>query len=260
MHNLLIKLPTSFRYVSCSECSYDSDNCTCDSADRCYCSLRGVDITAKVKTAEKLRRDSLRSCESDDKCYCSMSDDKGSTTWCDTDSCASAAKCYCSPEKKNGNHSKANGKKSGSSKVKPAKDDLTLDYEFFNVGPATSRHVRPNEALSVKKSVEMAALFADVKLSQTTDITNLDPKNLMKNLHKKTHNDGSSNDEEVVYRNKRNNNCNSDYIIRSNNKEIILKKDIEISSKMLSKSEGLYQAITPRPVSASLEDSLGYLP
>jgi hypothetical protein len=189
-----------------------------------------------------------------------MSDEKGSTTWCDTDSCVSAAKCYCAPEKKNGFQMKATGKKNGNNKEKPAKNDLTLDYEFFNVGP-TSRHVKPNEALSVKKSVEMAALFADVKLSQTTDITNLDPSNLMKNMQKKNQTgDGSSNDEEVVYRNKRNSNCNRDYIIRSNNKEIILKKDIEISAKMLSKSEGLYQAITPRPVSASLEDSLGYLP
>lgn len=33
------------------------------------------------------------------------------------------------------------------------------------------------EALSVKKSAEIAALFADVKLSQTTDITHLMPKN-----------------------------------------------------------------------------------
>ncbi|KAJ8921234.1 hypothetical protein NQ315_013706, partial [Exocentrus adspersus] len=34
-----------------------------------------------------------------------------------------------------------------------------------------------NEALSVKKSAEIAALFADIKLSQTTDITHLTSKN-----------------------------------------------------------------------------------
>lgn len=33
------------------------------------------------------------------------------------------------------------------------------------------------EALSVKKSAEIAALFADIKLSQTTDITHLSPRN-----------------------------------------------------------------------------------
>lgn len=33
------------------------------------------------------------------------------------------------------------------------------------------------DALSVKKSAEIAALFADVKLSQTTDITHLAPRN-----------------------------------------------------------------------------------
>lgn len=32
-----------------------------------------------------------------------------------------------------------------------------------------------NEALSVKKSAEIAALFADIKLSQTTDITHIIP-------------------------------------------------------------------------------------
>lgn len=32
-----------FRYVSCSECSYDSEACTCTSADRCYCSLGATD-------------------------------------------------------------------------------------------------------------------------------------------------------------------------------------------------------------------------
>lgn len=31
------------------------------------------------------------------------------------------------------------------------------------------------DALSVKKSAEIAALFADIKLSQTTDITHLVP-------------------------------------------------------------------------------------
>lgn len=34
-----------------------------------------------------------------------------------------------------------------------------------------------SEALAVKKSAEIAALFADVKLSQTTDITHLAPRN-----------------------------------------------------------------------------------
>ncbi|KAH0807682.1 hypothetical protein GEV33_015109 [Tenebrio molitor] len=33
------------------------------------------------------------------------------------------------------------------------------------------------EALSVKKTAEIAALFADIKLSQTTDIAHLTPRN-----------------------------------------------------------------------------------
>ncbi|EAT35041.1 AAEL012768-PA, partial [Aedes aegypti] len=88
---------SSSGYVSCSECSYDSDACTCTSADRCYCSLGGDDINAKLNEASN--RSSLPSCKSDEKCYCSMGEtqgeEEGSTTWCDTDSCLSHEKCYC---------------------------------------------------------------------------------------------------------------------------------------------------------------------
>lgn len=40
-------------YVSCSECSYDSDTCTCVSADKCYCSLG-------QRNFESSRRSSVR--------------------------------------------------------------------------------------------------------------------------------------------------------------------------------------------------------
>lgn len=40
-----------------------------------------------------------------------------------------------------------------------------------------------NEALSVKKSAEIAALFSDIKLSQTTDISQLLPKHLTRNVY-----------------------------------------------------------------------------
>uniref|UniRef100_A0A182IME2 PID domain-containing protein n=1 Tax=Anopheles atroparvus TaxID=41427 RepID=A0A182IME2_ANOAO len=165
---------SSSGYVSCSECSYDSDACTCTSADRCYCSLGGDDINAKLHQASN--RSSAPSCRSEDKCYCSMGEtpnEDGSTTWCDTDSCISNEKCYCSTRHgqlgKCGTgvgHSKPPGTKG--SKV----DKLALDYELFTVG-GSGRPVKASEALSVKKTVEVAAEFADVKLSQTTDITNL---------------------------------------------------------------------------------------
>lgn len=247
-----------YRYVSCSECSYDSDNCTCNSADRCYCSLGGDDINAKLNKAEEQRRSSVTSCHSDDKCYCSMGD--GSTTWCDSDSCATGSKCYCSPHEKHEKKSlkktssKEETKKSKSSRSRN-KDNLALDYELFTVG-SSSKHVKPTEALSVKKSVEMAAVFADVKLSQTTDITNLKPgkDKKSKHHHKKHH------DDYVSIKNVKNvSKSNTEDFYKSS--EVILRKDVEVTSKRVTtKTEGYYQSVMPRPVSASLEDSLGYLP
>ncbi|XP_053690595.1 uncharacterized protein LOC128739187 [Sabethes cyaneus] len=159
---------SSSGYVSCSECSYDSDACTCTSADRCYCSLGGDDINAKLNEASN--RNSLPSCKSDDKCYCSMGEtqEEGSTTWCDTDSCVSNEKCYCAP--RNDEIQKCASKPVTADKN--AADKLALDYELFTVG-GNGRPIDASEALSVKKTVEVAAVFADVQLSQTTDITDL---------------------------------------------------------------------------------------
>lgn len=296
-----------FSYVSCSECSYDSDNCTCNSADRCYCSLGAGDINAKLNKAEEERRSP--SCNSDDKCYCSMGEtiEGGSTTWCDdSDSCASASKCYCSlhdrkSRKKKSSNSNIVGLNSGSSsninkstgsaintnnnnnksitveggtrKNKSNRsrtaDKLALDYELFTAN-GSGRHVKPTEALSVKKSVEMAAVFADVKLSQTTDITSLQPSkdiktHKSKHHHKKHHNSNNNTIEEnkkVANSNNNNNSKNDDYYLKANgSNEVILRKDLDISIKRAAlKSDGYYQPIGQRPVSASLEDSLGYLP
>jgi hypothetical protein len=239
------------RYVSCSECSYDSDNCTCNSADRCYCSLGGDhDINAKLNKAEQQRRSSINSCHSDDKCYCSMGEElDGSTTWCDSESCASDSKCYCSP---NATKPKKNGKKCKSR----GKDNFALDYELFTVG-SSSKNVKPTEALSVKKTVEMAAVFADVKLSQTTDITNLKPQKEKKTNNKsKPHHHKKKHDELVAIKNVKN--------TTSTNEIVMLRGEADLNGKraaaIANKTEGYYQSVMQRPVSASLEDSLGYLP
>lgn len=59
---------SSSGYVSCSECSYDSESCTCVSADKCYCSLsRRIPATSVPEIV------------------CA----------CDTDSCSESNKCYC---------------------------------------------------------------------------------------------------------------------------------------------------------------------
>lgn len=69
---------SSSGYVSWSECSYDSDTCTCTSADKCYCSLGNKSRPPKKKS---------------DKCSCGM--DSPVFCGCDTDSCAESNKCYC---------------------------------------------------------------------------------------------------------------------------------------------------------------------
>lgn len=261
--------------MSCSECSYDSDNCTCNSADRCYCSLGAGDINAKLNKAEEEQQQRRSpSCNSEEKCYCSMGetvDDGGSTTWCDdSDSCASASKCYCSLHDRKFNHRKQknaekksntnNNNKSKSNRSRKA-DNLALDYELFTVSGGQQRqHVKPTEALSVKKSVEMAAVFADVKLSQTTDITSLKPPPTENGLKSHKHHHKKHNNNNVVEINNSKNilNPKSDDYYKAN--DVILRKDELNNKRATTKNDGYYQPVGQRPVSNSLEDSLGYLP
>jgi hypothetical protein len=222
-------------------------------------------------------------------------DDGGSTTWCDdSDSCPSVSKCYCSlhdrkfthhrkqknAEKRNtttktttattnnNNTNNNNNNKSKSNRSRKA-DNLALDYELFTVSGSQQRqHVKPTEALSVKKTVEMAAVFADVKLSQTTDITSLQPPangnggggNGMKS-HKLKHHHKKNHSNNVVEINNSKNKAKTDDYYKVN--DVILRKDLELNNKRATtnKNEGYYQPVGPqRPVSNSLEDSLGYLP
>lgn len=142
-----------------------------------------------------MNRQSLISCKSDDKCYCSLVEEEipntadeeetanahSDTTWCDTDSCISASKCYCKqiehrstisrPMESNGKN-KSTTKRRSRSMTRKAAEKLAVDYELFNIN-GSNKHIQSHEALSVKKSVEAAAIFADVKLSQTTDIKSM---------------------------------------------------------------------------------------
>uniref|UniRef100_A0A1A9W728 PID domain-containing protein n=1 Tax=Glossina brevipalpis TaxID=37001 RepID=A0A1A9W728_9MUSC len=314
---------SSSGYVSCSECSYDSEACTCTSADRCYCSLRAKQINnylrrkADRKHAKKPesktknnnnKRNSYISCKSDEKCYCSMveeedrnesvEEDSGNihsdTTWCDTDSCESASKCYCKQNERKHTHKrirenvKDQSHKSRSSSCKTF-DKLGLDYELFNINGNT-KSMEPQEALSVKKSVEAAAIFADVKLSQTTDIKSLcngnkDSKNIescrshsvatrkLLNSYRKreSFSIGRHNERNSAIRSLSSNSsqksCSADDLLsklsyiekniaraasvhsgRSKTKEVILRENFQNN----------YQSM--RAVSASLEETLGYLP
>ncbi|GJQ79791.1 hypothetical protein Trydic_g23258 [Trypoxylus dichotomus] len=257
---------SSSGYVSCSECSYDSDTCTCTSADKCYCSLGNKNCKYSPDSSNKKL-----------KCCCAA--EKSEFIWCgcDTDSCTDSNKCYCSMKKEKNtifeqlkqrgfipssetvttppNHRKLCKRNSNtrstksleymsnpsekyyeklkrtssSSKQKKKRsytsDNLAVDYELFSIANGKicnitnrniyDRHVGEverrrstsrssvkslnsykfdqsrnsleaqaipvkacTEALSVKKSAEIAALFADIKLSQTTDIAHLIPKQI----------------------------------------------------------------------------------
>ncbi|XP_046684045.1 uncharacterized protein LOC124369913 [Homalodisca vitripennis] len=68
-------------YFSCSDCSYDSESCTCTSADKCYCSM-GKEGQANQSAEQEEKNVSLTSCE------------------CDTDSCFESEKCYCNQKRK----------------------------------------------------------------------------------------------------------------------------------------------------------------
>lgn len=189
----------------------------------------GQDVEINTKLKKRGNRDSLISCPTDEKCYCSMEEAKSSTSWCDSDSCISQDKCYCKRGHKNRNYGTNN---------------LALDYELFTVSGG-GRQMKAHEALSVKKSVEMAAVFADVKLSQTTDI-----QSLAANIKKSSKRRDSKNSKK------------SDGTINSTTSDLIIRREKEMQSPRLTKSEEFYQPIGngTRPVSASLEDSLGYLP
>lgn len=73
---------SSSGYVSCSDCSYDSDSCSCTSADKCYCSLGNKQHQKKKCNKAKL-----------DNCNCI--EDSLTFCGCDTDSCTESNKCYC---------------------------------------------------------------------------------------------------------------------------------------------------------------------
>lgn len=253
----------------------------------------------KRRSAYIQNTDTLISCHSDDKCYCSLDDGEGTAedgdlstgTYCDTESCNSTTKCYCKhriikvPPPRATTTTASVTKKMNRTCIT---DSLALDYELFTIAndnrnhrhaaanakarnSNAAKHIRSQEALSVKKSVEMAAVFADVKLSQTTDVKHISG-------------DMTSSEEERLARNNRRNSMVS---VRSHQQPQVqlqqhqLKKPNSIYSKSngnvipnvlqaaeqnpifrknTQKINEMYQTITPKVVGATLEDSLGYLP
>ncbi|XP_024222197.1 uncharacterized protein LOC100749993 isoform X1 [Bombus impatiens] len=201
---------SSSGYVSCSECSYDSESCTCVSADKCYCSL-----SRRIPTQPHVPPNTV---------VCA----------CDTDSCSESNKCYCARQpirptileqlrqrgivpsegtlSRAGSPDKARAVKTGrcrtpsqgldvlkkqSSSSYGSSNNFALDYDLFNPGRksqqssdsekvlvvsardtqgrlvyvggadrdkkclshCSSRSGAHHEALSIKKSAEIAAIF-----------------------------------------------------------------------------------------------------
>ncbi|CAD1477967.1 unnamed protein product, partial [Heterotrigona itama] len=200
---------SSSGYVSCSECSYDSESCTCVSADKCYCSL-----SRRIPTELHVPPNTV---------VCA----------CDTDSCSESNKCYCARQpnrptileqlrqrgivpsestlSRAGSPDRARVTKTGrcrtpfqgldvpkkSSSSYSSSNNLALDYDLFNPGRksqqssdsekvlvvsardtqgrlvyvggadrdkkclshCSNRSGAHHEALSIKKSAEIAAIF-----------------------------------------------------------------------------------------------------
>ncbi|KAK4877922.1 hypothetical protein RN001_010428 [Aquatica leii] len=317
---------SSSGYVSCSECSYDSDTCTCVSADKCYCSLGHRNGKKhKCKGYTRPRRDC---------CSCNAL----SVCGCDTDSCTDSNKCYCPKgevallkhlkEKnqsqsqsrrklcKNNSNTKSSrsleymhnpeeyyenirAKRSSGKKV----DNLAVDYELFTVSNRKNFHVSEhnrvynhasvrsinsssrftqrrnegksllsssmsagscNEALAVKKAAEIAALFADIKLSQTTDIGHLIPPEYENEITRIKVKSARSSGKTIEIDRK-----------QQSPSRMCKTNSLYGSSKLYSTRNGLYtiqsqsdesgrssigSKIDAHPVSTNIENSLGYLP
>lgn len=228
----------------------DSDSCI--SSSKCYCHGRGGDGRKEGHSHHSRSHRSSHSDNNNNNHYHSGNDSKSITQ-------NHQSKKSCKKDK---------DQKKKSKDGKSRRDNLGLDYELFTVsgskttkssGTTTGKSVKAHEALSVKKSVEAAAIFADVKLSQTTDISTL----------------VSSGGESTEKRKNKMNNLNGDIkrgVQGSQNSEYgITKSDMSsvtaarekgmMKIRLGGKPESVYGSTNGRPVSASgLEDSLGYLP
>ncbi|XP_063923910.1 uncharacterized protein LOC135138021 isoform X1 [Zophobas morio] len=325
---------SSSGYVSCSECSYDSDTCTCISADKCYCSLGNKHIPKKTH------------------CECHL-DSNVTYCGCDTDSCTESNKCYCQNISRAANvqelrrrsfveqnkHKKLCRKLSNSRSTKSLeymqgpldgyyekigskgnsrrKKNISSrrDYELLGLPVKNASYAAimaegmqkqaslrsygssrysdrsgrtlqstaisgaTTEALSVKKSAEIAALFTDIKLSQTTDIAHITPRNYdmetiisSRNAYNrlKTQNAANRVDIKAVghYSQKmiqnglysRNNSKANMYSARNGLYTIQSQSDESRRSSLSEEKRDYFDLEKKKNVSSNLENSLGYLP
>lgn len=204
---------SSSGYVSCSECESEScvDRCYCslkgDCRNKCYCSA--VDAKGSVKSKIISKSKSCRDCSKEyyegDFSYCSCD----SESCADSNKCyctgprrmqashsmeylRSPSKAYSDRMRRAFDDDKSvrgsrweGGGRRRSDRGRRARstDNVALDYELLLQNKPRTRNMQrltvrstgagSQDALSVKKSAEMAALFADVRLSQRTDVRSL---------------------------------------------------------------------------------------
>lgn len=246
---------------------------SCGPDDKCYCSM-GEGAPSQTTWCD------TDSCISTSKCYCHRSGCGGgrkghshshrTSSNSDTNNNANqnSENDVNNNQQKKGckKSSKKENKKTSGKEGKSRRDNLGLDYELFTVsgskttkssGTKTGKSVKAHEALSVKKSVEVAAIFADVKLSQTTDISTLVSSGGESTQRRPSPNSlGRMNN----LNGEKKGNGGSDYGITKSDMGVVLREK-SLMKIRLGKPEGHYQTTNARPVSASgLEDSLGYLP
>ncbi|CAK1541669.1 unnamed protein product [Leptosia nina] len=202
---------SSSGYVSCSECESEScmDRCYCsiktDCKSKCYCSAldNGKD-SAKAKLLGKNCKECSKevyegdysycscdseSCEDSNKCYCpgprrseqNSQDFQGSRRYTEK-----LRRAFDEHDGKPRSRSGASSRRREERRRARSSDSVALDYELLlqnKTRDARARNMQrltvrstgagSHDALSVKKSAEMAALFADVRLSQRTDVRSL---------------------------------------------------------------------------------------
>ncbi|XP_043678038.1 uncharacterized protein LOC122633770 isoform X1 [Vespula pensylvanica] len=200
---------SSSGYVSCSECSYDSESCTCISADKCYCSLSRRQLVEPIVPNTIVCACDTDSCSESNKCYCGRTPvrsnileqlrQKGIVPSESTLSRGGSPDRITSSKTSRSHSSSHNSEllKIQSSPVCGSSDNLALDYDLFSPGRKSQQssdsekvlvvsardtqgrlvyvggaerekkcfshgNVRSDahhEALSIKKSAEIAAVF-----------------------------------------------------------------------------------------------------
>lgn len=257
---------------------------SCGTEDKCYCSMtEGAESHSTCCDSD--------SCISTSKCYChgqgrkgvahshhtshrsSHSDNNNNYANSEHDSGHNSqqTKGKASKSCKKGDKEKKKSSKDGKSSSR--RDNLGLDYELFTVsGSKTTKSsgtagksVRAHEALSVKKSVEAAAVFADVKLSQTTDISNLVSSGGESTQKRSSSSSSVSGRMNNLNGERKQGNREQSTTYGISKSDMSMMRDKSMMKVRVGggqgKAESIYGSTNGRPVSASgLEDSLGYLP